>query len=788
MLKNFIKTALRSLAKNKIISFINIFGLSLAIGCSIVVYIMISFEYGRDEFHVNRENIHMLKNTVSRDGIEQIWGDSPAPIGEMMAVDFPQIKRVVRIDDRGVIMKYGDKVFNENVRFVDPKFLQMFTFPLTHGQLDALNDPSKIVISKKLAEKYFGENDPLGEQIQIVANGKKESFVIGGVADTFPSKASFSFDILANYEKKFDLYDEADPNDWTDFISSTFIQLNDPKDIGVISDNMGKYIELQNAADEDWPAKAYTFESLTTLSQNAHAIDGAIAGGSDPVGNLVLMTIAGFMLTLASFNYINISISSATRRLKEIGVRKVIGGTKKQLVIQFIGENMIICFIALILGGVWARTIFGPWFDSQFSIGLNLDFWVNADAWMFLIGLLLLIGVGSGAYPAFYIASFKPVNILRGNQKFGKKNKFTKAFLTFQFVLSIITIVFGIAFMQNAEYQKQRDWGYNQSQTLVIPAKDEASYTAMYNDFAQSSNVISIAGSSGHVGRSASLSVVDVLDKKVETRRIDVGYNYLETIDVRLKQGRFFDEALLTDKDQNVVINETFVKNMEWVEPLGMTFGLDSLTYHVIGVVEDFHYRNFNNKIQPTYFSMATDDNLRYIAMKIKEGKASELEAKAEELWKQYIPDHPYDAFFQNEVFDRYFNQLKSHGKIMGFTALFAIILSCMGLFGLVSLNVMARMKEFSIRKVLGAGVASIFHGVNTQYLWLISIACILGLPISYIMVSALLDNVYEYHMPLTAIPFIMATASLFIVALLTVSSQIYKVVSSNPVDALRNE
>lgn len=788
MVKNFIKTALRSLAKNKLISFINIFGLSLAIGCSLVVYVFVDFMYSQDHFHENRESIFMVKNTVSRNGIEQIWGDSPAPLGEMLEADFSQIKYAVRIDNRNVVLKYNEKVFGEFVRFVDPEFLDMFTYPLSSGNREALIDPSKIIISKRISDKYFGEAEPLGEQIVLVINDKKESFTIGGVAKEFPKTASFSFDILINFEKKFNIYQKEDRNDWKDFIGSTFIQLNDPKDISLISSNMGKYVQLQNAADEDWPAEAYTFEPMTTLSMNSHAIDGDISGGDDPIGRIILLTIAGFMMTLASFNYINISISSATKRLKEIGIRKVIGGTKRQLVIQFIGENLIICALALILGAVWARVLFLPWFNAQFPIELGLDFYQNINAWLFMGVLLLITGFGSGAYPAFYISSFSPVNIFRGNQTFGKKNKFTKIFLTFQFVLSIITIVFGISFVQNAKYQQGRDWGYDQAQTLVLPVDNEGTYIAFKNEFLQNSNVTSVAGSANHMGRSVGLSVIDINDKKYETRRIDVGYNYLETHNIRLKEGRFFDESLLTDLDKSVVINETFAKNMEWKNPVGQAFDIDSLTYNVIGVATDFHYNDFNQKIVPAFFRMAKEEKFNFISIRVKEGKVVETEAQAEILWKKHVPDLPYNAFFQNEVFDRYFDQLKSHGRIMGFTATLAIILSCMGLFGLVSLNVATRMKEFSIRKVLGAGVASIFHGVNRQYVLLISIACILGLPISYFLVSLLFEEVYKYHMPLTAIPFILATIFIFGVALLTVSSQIYKVMTSNPVDALRNE
>ncbi|MDN5202426.1 ABC transporter permease [Fulvivirgaceae bacterium BMA10] len=788
MLKNFLKTFSRSLVKNKLISFINIFGLSIAIGCSLVVYIFVDWQFSMDQFHVNRNNIFLLQNVVSRDGSEQVWGDSPAPIGDALEADFSQIKRVVRIDNRGTVFKYKDKIFNEFVRFVNPEFLDMFTFPLRLGEKEALQDPSNIILSDRIAEKYFGEENPIGKQVELILNNKKESFIVAGVAEKFPKTASFAFNILINFEKKFNIYDKEDPNDWKDFIGSTFIELNDPADIELISSKMDKYVAIQNEAEEDWPASAYTFQPLSTLSLNSYKIRGDIASGDDPVARIVLSLIGIFMMTLACFNYINIAIVSSAKRLKEIGLRKVVGGTKQQLVFQFIGENLIICLFALILGGVWARFLFGPWFDNLFSIGLELDFYKSVDAWVFFTALLVITGIGSGAYPAFYISSFKAVNIFRGQQQFGKGNKFTKVFLTFQFILSIITIVFGITFVQNADYQKERDWGYNQSQTLVVPVDGENTYVSLKNEYLQNPDIVQVAGSGNHVGRSSGLAVIDYNSKKYEIRRIDVGHNYLETLGIRLKQGRFFEEERATDVTESVVINQTFMDHMNWEQPLGQSFDLDTITYHVVGVVEDFHYQNFHNEIEPTFFRMTTQDKFRYLSLKVKAGQATKIGESMEASWKVVAPDLPYNGFFQDTVFDRYFNNVQGHGRVMGFTATLAIILSCMGLFGLVSLNVTARMREFSIRKVLGAGIKNIFTGINKHYIWLLLIACIIGLPVSYYLVSILLEEVYEYYMPLTFVPLLIAMIILFTVSLITVSSQIYKVVVSNPVDSLRVE
>jgi len=496
MLKNYIKTAIRNLLKNKLSSFINIVGLAIAIGCVMVVYVYVSWEYSMDKFHVNRDKIFLLTNEINRDGNIQVWGFTPAPIGPLLKQDFPQIEKMVRVDGRGGIFRYDDKVFNEFIRFVDPDFLKMFSFGLKWGNNDALFDKSKIVISENISTKYFGEENPVGKHITITFGSQTaESFEIGAVFEKFPNTSSFSFGIVANYDKIKVADTELDFDDWRDFISATFIQVKDPKDIEVISSKMDKYISIQNEARPDWPSQRYLFEPLTTLSLNSYKMGSSISSGDDATGRIVLSIIGIFMLTLACFNYINIAVVSASKRLKEIGIRKVIGGNKKQLVFQFLSENLVIALFSLILGVGFGYFMFVPWFDQLFSIGLEFNLFSDPQLWIFLLAILLTTGLVSGAYPAFYISSFHAVDIFRGNQKFGSKNLFSKIFLTFQFVLSFILIVGGIMFIQNAEFQKKRDWGYNQEQTLVIPVPDHAAYTQIKNKIIQNPNITSVAGS-----------------------------------------------------------------------------------------------------------------------------------------------------------------------------------------------------------------------------------------------------------------------------------------------------
>lgn len=788
MVKNYLKLALRNLAKNKLVSFINIFGLSAAVGVSIVVFSFVKFELDMDKSHVNREKIFLVMNVVERDGKEQFWGDSPTPIGAMLRQDYPQIESVVRIVNRNMVFKYEDQVFNEYTRFVDPGFMKMFTFSIKYGDINTLEDKTRIIISSSIAEKYFGEENPVGEQVTLnYGEDRVGTFIIGAVAEKFPQTTSFKFSVLSNWQNKFDLFPKQDVNDWKDFIGATFIQLNNVADKETIEAGMGKYIALQNKVEVDWPAKSYPLEPFATLSRNAYKYLGVISNGDEPTGRIILSTIAMFLLILACFNYMNISIVSATKRLKEIGLRKSIGGSKRQLIKQFLLENMVLTLLALILGTLLGKFLFVHWFNELFTIGLEFNITESLDIWLFFLGMLLILGLASGAYPAFYISSFKPVDIFRGTLKLAGKNRFTKVFLTFQFVLSLIAIICGIIFVQNVEFQKNRDWGYSQDQTYVMPVPDGDTYRMLKNEIIQNPAVVSVTGSAHHVGRSYRTAVIDKDDKKYEVKQLNVGADYIDAMGLRLLEGRDFNRDLKTD-EQSVIVNETFVNNIGWENIIDNTFIYDSTEYSIIGIVEDYHYTSFWQTIEPAMLIMVDDDKFRFVLAEISGGSAVETTAYFEEVWKEALPDLPFDGFFQDTVFDRYFNNISGHGKIMVFTATLAIILSCLGLFGLVSLSVAAKKKDFSIRKVLGAGVWDMAKGVNQQYIWILLVASIIGAPVSYYVMVAMLDSIYEYHVPVAYLTIAKGVVAIFVIAFLTVSALVVKVIRDNPVDALRTE
>ena len=786
MLKSYFLTTLRTIRKSPLSSFINIFGLAMALGVSVMVYSFVDMELGTDQFHENRKEIFLTTAVLTRSGQENVHGVTPAPYAEQLINDFPQIKRVVRIERRSGTLKSGANVFSQSFNFVDPGYLDMFTFPLKWGDKSALESQNKIILSENTAIKYFGDKNPLGESMTFEFGDKRFTFEVGGVAEKFPYKRSMSFGVLVN----FDQIKQVDPawsvSDWSRFMDATFIQVEDPSAVENITNNVQKYVAVQNEVQKDWPAVSYGFMPWTRLYLDGEDMSSTITGSTDGIGRLVLSIIGVFILVLAIFNYINIAIVSAAKRLKEIGVRKVMGSTRKSLIAQFLFENIFLTIIALVLGFILSITVLIPGFDNMFEIGIEFDV-AQPELWVFLLALVIFTGLASGAYPALYISNFNAISIFRGNLKFGGKNKLTKVFLTFQYILACIAVVGGVLFTQNTEYQKNRDWGYDQKMTLSAFNADAQEVQQLKAAMERNPNVVSIAYSADHLSRSTSRTQIKALDRDIDITTIRVAPNYIETMGLNLLEGRTFEEGREADF-QNVVINERMARTLNPDGALGEKFRVDSLEYNVIGIVEDFHQWSFFAQIEPMMFRLVPEENYRYVSMSVRPGALVATHDELEAKWAELFPEKPYGGFYQESTLEWYFQEIDGHGKLMRYVAGLCIILSCLGLYGLVKLNVTSRVKEFSIRKALGATLGNLAVVINRQFVVFMVVALVIGLPISFLLMQTLFDAVYAYYKPLTVIPFIIALVLIVLMVIVTVSSQVRKVMKTSPTEGLRSE
>jgi putative ABC transport system permease protein len=785
MLRNYFNTSLRSLMKTPLTSLINIVGLAMAIGFCLFAYSFAQWTYRTDQFHKNKDEVYLVTFLADRDGTLQQHGQTPRPLGQMLREDFTHIKKVCRVEDHDVVVKYRENVFYERVRYTDPEFLELFTFPLKWGNSSSLADLNSIILSEDMSTKYFGEASPVGLDILLKFDEKRsKAFKITGVAKAFPKSRTIDFEFLINFENLRISNPEIDFNDWSALVNATLIHVDNHADLKAIQQGMGKYRTLQNkAVKEDWAISAFVFEPLATLHEKSEDIKDDISWSTKDN----YATIVGLLLlALACFNYINIAIVSAAKRLKEIGVRKTIGATRRVVIIQFLTENIVVSAFALILGLILGITIFIPGFEQMwlFSMGFSL---ADSTLWVYLVLILLLTGITAGMYPAFYISKFEVVNIIKGSVQFGRKNPLTKLFLVFQLIIACILITCAVMFTQNTAYLSKRSWGYNQESALYANVPDGISFQRLNALMVQDPNVLSIAGSTHHLGKSYTSTVVHMPDRQYEVDQLSVDANYFETMGLNLQQGRGFREDFTSDQ-QSVVVNELFVHSMALKQPLEQRLKIDSIDYVVIGVVSDFHNDSFSNEVRPTIFRVADKEEYRYLSMKVRSGTEQQTYQVLQDRWAQLFPETPFQGGYQEDVWGIYFKGIGIHATFWKVIASIAVSLACLGLYGLVTINVAGRVREFSIRKVMGAGIKNMVVIIMQQYLGLFVVALVLGAPISYILIKMLIEVAYAYHMPIGYSGVAIALAILILVLLATVSTQIRKVVKANPVNGLKVE
>ncbi len=790
MFKNYFKTSIRALMKNPISALINLVGLSAAIGVCIFAYAFVQWTYSTDQFHENKDNVFLVTSFADREGRPQQFGKTPRPLTQQLKEDFPIIKNTCRIDSRNVVVKNGENVFHERILMVDPSFLKMFTFPLeSQGPKEPLNDVGNVVISQEMAEKYFGDENPIGKSLMIkYGNEKNRMYFVSGVAEEFPDARSFSFHFLVNIKNLQSLDPGYDYDDWGQMVDANLIQVNQPDDIAKITTEISSYLDIYNGTQSQWKIESFGFEPLSTIHyRSEHIRDDIFYSVHENYNSIVFLVVLSiFLILLACFNYINIAIVSAAKRLKEISLRKVIGASKSMIMTQFLTENIFLTSIAAIAGLVLGTVVFIPWFEGMFSFNMSFDF-ATPVLYIFLISIVLVTGLVSGLYPAIYVAKFHAISIMKGSLKFGRKNVLTKVLLGFQLILSCILISVGVMFTINHDYMAERSWGYDQSAVLYTSVPDHSTYVQLRHRMSENPNVISMTGSIHHLGKEQESIVIERPNREFEVHALAVGDNYQNTMGLTMKTGRWFEQDHAAER-QKVIVNETFVKDLKLQDPIGDVFKFEEMRFEIIGVVNDFHHRSFFSTIRPTVFTLAEDTSYQYLSMKVRSGKETETYLALKDEWSNLFPDEPFQGGYQEDVWGYYFTEVINHGRFWRGIAMVAVLLAALGLYGLVTLNVAGRVREFSIRKTLGAHTGNIFGTMMRPYLWLYVAGLGVGLPVSFIASNELIDFAYQYHIPesytgaVTGV--VILISILFIVGVVEVS----RLSRSNPVEGLRTE
>jgi ABC-type antimicrobial peptide transport system permease subunit len=791
MFRNYILVTFRNLFKNRIFTTINIIGLGLALAVCIVAFFNNMFNYEFDRNNLNFDEIYRINSFRDMEGREQEYGVVPATLGLEIKKDIPGIKNSARLIRLSAPVKRGNDVFQSEISFVDPAFLDVFTFPLIFGEKNSIKNQGNVLLSRKMANTLFAEEYPVGKVVSIVDSKNKEfTYTVGAVFEDLPQNSSFRIDILTHFDNCLSMWDKNDA-DWKFMVNALFIQVPDKKMIPSISQSLKIYTEVQNKAREDFKINRWNVIPLKAVGANSrNTWDSGLYPSLHPAALIAPPIMAIFILIIACFNFANTSIAIFSRRLKEIGLRKTFGGQRRQLIVQFMFETFVICFLALLVGLVIAEFLVPAYSSLWAYMSIELTFTKYAFFWIFLVLLLFATGFIAGVYPAIHVSSFTPAKVIKGSALFSGSGKLTTILLGFQFTISVMSLVLGIVFIRNSQYQRTLDLGYDRDKLIVVPLPSDY-YASFRNDILSNPKIISAEGTQNHIGWGSYRRPVKDEEKQLEVDMMDIGPGYPSTMGLKVVDGRMFDE-LRADADRSgksVIVNQTLVNDFGWKEPVGKTFTLyDTTKFTVIGVVKDFYLFGLWQKIEPSVMRLSDDDKYGVLAVRAETKDIPEVLDYLARKWKDMGTNYIFEGRLQEDLMQEEKDINDSIMKVNIFLAIAATLLSLIGMYNMVSLDIIKRTKEIGIRKVQGAPVPLIMYLMSRRFIILIVIASIIGCVGGYYLSYMFLDSVFDYFVDINAGMMLTAVSIIFFATVTTIIFKITKAAMRNPVISLRYE
>lgn len=802
MFSNYLKTALRSFKRNKTFSLINIVGLSGGLACFVLITVYVHNELNYDTYPASAKNIYRVNLNVTGNGDVAVYPLVDLAVGEGMKSAFPEVKEFARLAPSHGFFKYEDKQFKEDkLAFADSSFLQLFSIPLIEGNnVTALVQPNSMVVSKTFASKYFGDNSPLGKSLVFGSNG--QLFKITGVFDKIPDNSHFHFDAFLSLSS----WQIKNPT-WSNIRVFTYLLLNKDTDIKKLQNKFRKLVaehvvpEIQHdmgvslaEAQKSVNTFVFTLHPLTKIHLYSHT-KYEIEPNGDIQYVYIFTAIAIFILLLACINFTNLSIARSMKRGKEVGIRKVFGTRKYQLIFQFLSESVLMTLVAMILA-LGLIFFLLPYFNQvsgrQFSFGVLF----NYDLLVTLLVLLLFVGIVAGIYPAFYLSKFIPVKVLKGTLRTGSsKNIFRRSLIVFQFFISIALMIATIIVYQQLSYMQNKKLGYDKEQVVFLPDAYllGRNQDAFKQRILQDSRVVA-ASISNSIPGNDKMNGTEVYPvnkngngASIHMNIYQVDYDYLKTLGIQLKDGRFFSKDFGGDSAA-VVINEAAVKELGWnhTNPLGQTIVRSGQqSFKVIGVMRDFNYASAKQKIAP--LMMLLGGNYGGLVVKIKTTDVTGFLSDLKADWSSFNPAGPLSySFLDDEFASLYANETRTKNLFTGFSVI-ALVIAVLGLFGLSAFMIEQRTKEIGIRKVLGASIQNVFMLVSKEYLALVSVSFLLAIPVTYWFMNNWLED-YAYRIDIRIGVFVTGGAIALLIALITISFQSVKAAIANPTESIRME
>ncbi|KYP16349.1 ABC transporter permease, partial [Flavihumibacter sp. CACIAM 22H1] len=756
MIRNYLLITLRNLRRNKVYSLINILGLSFGLAAAILILLYVKDEVSYDRFHTQLQHTYRLYNISKNEETNETRksGITGYFQGPRFAASVPEIKYFSRYQQRNVDIKKQADIKSQEVFYTDSVFLQMFSFPLLSGNATtALKQKRAAVISEKLAMEQFGTVDALGKDLLIKEEDDKfEPYIVTAVAKNCPQNSTIKFDLLLPIQVTPE--DEANQENWFNFFLNTFVVLHPNADKAVVEKKIQAVFDkeatpIMQELSKKYGVKLQTQNGLQPfadihLSKDLGAENG-LSGASNPMYSYILTGIALFILLIACINFVNLTVARSVKRAKEIGIRKVVGGNRGQLIVQFLGESVLLCFLSFLLALVLSQSLLG-FFNQVANKALSLTYLLDLKLVAGFIGLFLLTAFLAGFYPAMVLSGYDPVKTLYNRFNLAGKNYLQKSLVVIQFALASFLIIATLTIYSQFNYLTTVETGVDETNLVLVNnwRMSHSKAALLRNQLKQHPSIVDVAFKNG--GSWGTRAKVNG-EQQIQFAYESVGVNYLPLLHIQLKAGRNFSADLPTDSTRSVLVNETFAKEAGWTDPLGkeVDFWYNEKKYTVIGVVKDYHYEALQQKIGPQLFTMNPENQYGLSLIKIAPGSATAALAHIEKAFKAVFPYDPYSYQFMDEANLHNYEAENRWKQIMLFSAVITIFISCIGLFGLAVLSTEKRTKEIGIRKVLGASVQQVATILSRDFLLLVVISLLISLPLAWLAASKWLEN-YPYR------------------------------------------
>lgn len=817
MFKNYLKVAFRNIVRSKLTSFINITGLALALASCLLIYLYVIDETSYDQHHVKADRIYRItRDFISADGVTNLrLGNVAPPIGPLIKVDYGEVEVMARSINFGLVIGMEEngeltKNFSEDFLFIaEPDILKIFDIEIIAGDhATPLDRPFTIMLSERSAKKFFtnGEN-PIGRRLRA---GGRFDVEITGVYKDFPPQSHFHPEYLVSFSTMDDdnIYGRTRlETNWGNNAFGTYILLREGSDPTQLENQLPEFINkhfgpfaIANGAPADFDASKRTklhVQKVSDIHLHSHLDDELEVDGN--INNIYMISVIGlFIILIACFNFINLSTARATMRTKEVGLRKVVGALRNQLVSQYLSESVLIAFLAMVFAFVFTQIGLG-WLNMFTGKSLEFNF---ADVQLILgvIGFVLMLGLLAGIYPAFVVSSYKPALTLKGKSASQGKGYIRKVLVVAQFAISIVLIIATVVTMQQLQYLNNQHLGYEKDQVISIPHYRElgATYDAFYQQMVSSSTVKNAARSSrvptGRLLDSSGTPQVAMGDSVVLTnvvlKMISTDHEFFNTYAIGVAAGRTFSKEIPSDDSLAFVINEAAAREIGWEnqhDGVGKEFSYGGTTGQLIGIVKDFHFESLHQRIIPMVFFANTSNRYSAVSIKIASADMKQGIAHVEKVWKEFLPGRPFEYEFISDNYKDLYKAEQDQNQLFIIFALLAIFIACLGLFGLATHNTLLRIKEIGIRKVLGANILSVLGLLSREIVILIIVANLVAWPVAWYFLDAWLSS-FAYHIEINLLVFFLAAVIALFIALITVSTQTIKAAVSNPVNALRYE